>query len=297
MSPSFTRRMRGALATLSALLCLPALAFAQGAAVEKRWAPTPSMSLDGWRVDDLFWMITWLISASFFIVLVLLIVPVLRDRARPGHKAHYDSGTSLHDKRFTVVVSVTVFLVLDASVLYISMRDLREANWNIPKGPECYRVEVLGQQWAWNFRATGEDGEFGTADDIVTINHLHVPDGRPVVFNLTSKDVIHSLFLPDMRVKRDANPGAINQLWFQPQVFETSDGKPKANPPASGEFDILCAELCGFAHYQMHGVLTVVPDAEGDDTWEAWEREASRIARETYDAKDAEAQWAWAWKE
>lgn len=268
------------LAALAALFAL-ALAPLADAQVADRWGPTPVMSTEGHRVDELFWIITALISASFVIVLVMLVVPVLKHRARPGHKASYDHGASLHDKRFTAVVSVTVFLVLDASVLWIAMHDLREAVYAIPEGEDVYRVQVLGQQWSWNFRAPGVDGEFGTPDDIVTINHLHVPENRPVSLELASKDVIHSFFLPDMRIKRDANPGAINRTWFQ------------AKEGSAGDYDILCAELCGFAHYQMHGTLTVVPSAR----FAAWEREASAIALATHDPNDTEARWAWTWKE
>ncbi len=268
------------LATLTALLALclaPAAAAAEGA---DRWGPTPVASRDGGRVDFLFLLITGLVGVSFFIVLVLLAIPVLRDRARPGHAARYDHGTSLHDKRFTAVVSVIVFIGLDLSVLYVAMKDLREVVYNVPsRDPGAYRVEVLAQQWAWNFRTPGEDGTFGTPDDIVTINQLHLPKDRAVVFNVTSKDVIHSFFVPDMRIKRDANPGAINQVWFQPAV--------------AGTYDILCAELCGYAHYMMHGRLHVL-DAESFD---AWQTEASRHAVAAFDDKDAEAQWAWDWKE
>jgi cytochrome c oxidase subunit 2 len=288
MLPSPCRRRPAArpawIATLAALLalaCAPS-AWAAQDAVAKRWGPTPSASTEGYRVDELFWIITALIGVSFVIMLVLMIVPVLRDHARPGHKAAYDHGTSLHDKRFTAIVSVIVFLGLDASVLWITMKDLREVVWNVPTVAQgALRVEVLAQQWAWNFRTPGVDGAFGTADDIVTINHLHVPEGRPVVFNLSSKDVIHSLFIPDMRIKRDANPGAINVVWF-----EAAQGK-------SGEYDILCAELCGYAHYQMHGTLTVVPP----EAWDAWEQEACRIALATWDENDVEARWAWEFRE
>jgi cytochrome c oxidase subunit 2 len=160
------------------------------------------------------------------------------------------------------------------------MTDLREAVWNIPDDAEnAYRVEVLAQQWAWNFRATGPDGEFGTPDDIVTMNELHLPQDRPAIFNLSSKDVIHSFFVPDMRVKRDANPGAINHVWFEPAI--------------AGDYAILCAELCGFAHYQMHGNLTVLPGEQFD----AWEEEAGALALAAYDEADTEARWAWEWKE
>jgi cytochrome c oxidase subunit II len=266
--------------TLAALLALagaPALAAQE---VVDRWGPHVPASADGGRVDSIFWLITWMVGVSFLIVLALLVVPVVRDRARPGHKASYDHGNSLHDKRFTAIVSVIVFIVLDALVLVMTMKDLREVVWNIPAAETgTYNVEVLAQQWAWNFRVPGEDGQFGTPDDIVTINSLTLPKDRPAVFNLTSKDVIHSFFVPDMRVKRDANPGAINRVWFQPAT--------------AGNYEILCAELCGYAHYQMHGTLTVLPAEE----FAAWEREAGALARVAYDSNDPEAQWAWEWKE
>lgn len=246
----------------------------------KRWGPTPVASAQGHRVDELFMLITLMISISFLIMLVMLITPAIKHRARPGHKAHYDHGTSLHDKRFTAIVSLLVFVVLDASVLIIAMRDLREVVFNIPLEEEgAYRVEVAAQQWAWNFRTTGPDGEFGTPDDVVSINDLHVPIDTPVVFNMASKDVIHSLFLPDMRIKRDINPGAINRVWFEPVV--------------AGTYDILCAELCGVAHYQMHGRLFVHEKNE----FKVWQQEAGRIATATFDENDTEAHWAWEWKE
>jgi cytochrome c oxidase subunit 2 len=212
---------------------------------------------------------------------ILIAIPALRDRARPGHKAKFDHGSSFHDKRVTTVISVTTFIVLDAWVLVIAMTDLREAYWKLPdvEEPGVQRVEVLAQQWSWNFRHAGVDGEFGTADDILELNHLTLPKDRSASFQMTSKDVIHSLFLPEMRMKRDVNPGAINRTWFKPIT--------------AGEFTILCAELCGYAHYQMHGKLTVLePDA-----FAAWEQEASQLGVAGYDPEDEEAQWAWDWSE
>ena len=281
MSPIRSPRARTALATLAALAALALAPAASAQQVVDRWRPNPPASSYGQRFDDLFLLITVLIGVSFAIVLVLLIVPVVRDRARPGHKASFDHGSSLHDKRFTAVVSVTVFIVLDAWVLVVAMRDLREGYWNMPRPdtPDVLRVEVLAQQWSWNFRTPGSDGELGTADDVLSINQLTVPQDRPVALNVTSKDVIHSLFLPDMRLKRDANPGAINVAWFQ--------------PIKAGDFQILCAELCGYAHYQMHGKLHVLPAAQYD----AWEQEASAIALAEHDPNDAEARWAWDFKE
>ena len=106
-----------------------------------------------------------------------------------------------------------------------------------------------------------------------------VPKDRPVSFNLTSKDVIHALFLPEMRLKRDLNPGAITEAWFKPIT--------------AGDFSILCAELCGFAHYQMFGKLQVLEQG----LFNEWEAEASRLASIAFDADDTEARWAWDWQE
>lgn len=263
------------------VLAFAAVAEAQSSGGGNRWAPLPPASDYGYRFGELFWLITTLCSISMVIVCILLVIPVLRDRDRPGHKAKYDHGSALHDKRLTAVISLATFVVLDAWVLVIAMKDLREAYWKIPEidEPGVYQVQVLGQQWAWNFRAPGVDGEFGTDDDILEMNHLTVPVDRSVSFQMTSKDVIHSLFLPEMRMKKDVNPGAINETWFK--------------PIKTGEFTILCAELCGYAHYQMHGKLTVL----GQDEFNDWEEAASQLGAAAFDSDDEEAQWAWEWQE
>ena len=279
--------MKGILTTLGrsslAMLLLTAVASAanEGNKVVNRWHPPEVASTYGDRYDDLFWLITTLVGVSFVIVCIMLAAAVLKFRSKPGSKAHYDHGTSLHDKRFTAIVSVVVFVVLDAWVLVIAMGDLREGVYAIPDldgSRDVVQVEVLGQQWAWNFRLAGSDGIFDTADDIVTINELNLPVDTPISFNLTSKDVIHSFSLPAMRLKRDLNPGSITMCWFE--AIKT------------GDFDILCQELCGFAHYQMVGMAHVMTKED----FAAWEMEASRLATFAYDVDDTEAHWAWDWE-
>ncbi len=247
----------------------------------KRWGPVPFASDFGYRFEDLFWLITWLCVGSFSIVVIMILIPSVRDRYKPGRKAHFDHGASLKDKRLATVISAATFLVLDAWVLVIAMTDLREAWWNIPESEEAgvYEVEVLAQQWAWNFRHKGADGKFGTADDILQMNELTVPNGRSVSFQGTSKDVIHSLFIPAMRFKKDFNPGDINSVWFKPIT--------------AGNYTILCAELCGYAHYQMFGELHVLES----DTFDNWAADASELGVAAYDSEDTEARWAWDWKE
>ncbi|HEX5475148.1 MAG TPA: hypothetical protein VFX12_10840 [Vicinamibacterales bacterium] len=126
-------------------------------------------------------------------------------------------------------------------------------------------VRVVAQQFAWNVHYPGPDGVFGASnprligpdnpigldrasphahDDVVTINDMHLPIGRPVVVQLSSMDVVHSFGVPAMRVKQDAIPGTMIPVWFTPTL--------------EGQFDIACSQLCGLGHYRMRGVITVV---------------------------------------
>ena len=111
-----TRIAAGSLKLVGALGVLAVMS-TEAWAQTKRWAPNAPASDYGHRHDSLFNLITWLVSISFLLVLILMLIPVLRDRARPGRRAHYDHGRSLHDKRFAATVSATVFIVLDAWVL------------------------------------------------------------------------------------------------------------------------------------------------------------------------------------
>jgi cytochrome c oxidase subunit 2 len=82
-----------------------------------------------------------------------------------------------------------------------------------------------------------------------------------------------------MRFKRDVNPGAVNEGWFEPSI--------------AGDYAILCAELCGYAHYQMHGKIRVLEQ----DVFEQWEQDAAALALAVFDENDTEAHWAWEWQE
>lgn len=83
------------------------------------------------------------------------------------------------------------------------------------------------------------------------VNQLHIPVGRPVIVHLSSKDVIHSFDLPEMRVKQDVIPGMSIQTWF--------------TAVKTGQWEIVCAQLCGIGHYRMKGFLNVHSEKEFDD--------------------------------
>jgi cytochrome c oxidase subunit 2 len=164
-----------------------------------------------------------------------------------------------------VAMYVTGGVVLFEAVMLIG---LSLPMWFARQGPppaafDAVAVRVVAQQFAWNIHYPGADGQFGDtrpdlvssenpvgldrssphgADDIVT-GLMHVPVGRQVVVQLTSKDVVHSFGLPNFRVKQDVIPGMIATVWF--------------TPTTTGEFDIACSQLCGLAHYRMRSVVVV----------------------------------------
>jgi cytochrome c oxidase subunit 2 len=137
-------------------------------------------------------------------------------------------------------------------------------------------VRVVGEQFAWNMHYPGPDGKFGKTDlrlvsaanplgldrkdpdakdDVTTINQLNLPVDKPVIVHLSSKDVIHSFALPQMRVKQDAIPGIVHNLWF--------------TPTKTGEWEIPCSQLCGLGHYRMRGFYTI----QSATDFEAWLKE------------------------
>jgi len=127
-------------------------------------------------------------------------------------------------------------------------------------------AEVTGRQFEWRIRYAGEDGLIGTTDDVQLANDLHLPVHEEIVLSIKSQDVLHSFFLPNLRVKQDVVPGMKQFVWFQ--------------PTKTGVYDIVCAELCGWGHYKMRGRLTVEP-RDKFDAWLAQQRAAQNQAEFT----------------
>jgi cytochrome c oxidase subunit 2 len=206
-----------------------------------------NVSTYGSQIDRLFWIILSITGVFFFLVQGCLLLFVLRYRARPGVKASYVHGNNLVEVVWTIVPALILLALTVAS----------ERVWAEIRFPRQYpktalQVEVLAEQFAWNIRYPGEDGLWDTADDITTINQLHLPVGEPVLVTLRSKDVIHSLFIPQLRVKHDTVPGLMSQIWLEASK--------------AGSFEILCAELCGLGHYRMRGFATT----ESPEAFRAW---------------------------
>jgi cytochrome c oxidase subunit II len=243
------------------------------------YGPPRDASIDGHLVDGALRYLTIATGLCFAIAVTVLLVVLLFHRRSAGRVAHYTHGERRRDHVLTLTVAVAMFLGIDAVLAGRSLGHLEARFWAWPDATDqnTVRVEVTARQWAWTFRLPGPDGRFGTRDDVVTLNELRVPVGRPIYLKLHSKDVVHSLYLPAFRTKVDAIPGSTTRLWFQ--VRE------------AGTTEIGCAQHCGVSHYKMRGELIAMPNND----WRSWADRATEDGRLRYDASAVQAADAWDW--
>jgi cytochrome c oxidase subunit 2 len=238
----------------------------------------PDASVDGHRIDWLIQFTTIAASLIFVLAGAFLLVAVLRHGRR--HAARYSHGSRQSIAVVAGFVAV-VALAVDGNLFVHTLVDMKRFFWNFAAAEErkdTIRIEVQAHQWAWAARYPGPDGKFNTPDDPVTLNDIRVPVGAPVLVQLAAVDVIHSMNLPNFRVKRDAVPGDVTKLTFTARE--------------TGEFEITCAQHCGPNHYKMRGLLTVLPL----DRYREWLALVEADARRAYDPDDAEGRWGWEWR-
>ncbi|MBN1910306.1 MAG: cytochrome c oxidase subunit II [Pirellulales bacterium] len=183
------------------------------------------------EVDRVFYFILAVCAFFFLVVLGLMIFFVLRYRRRPGVKP---GKTATHSTPLEVGWTLALVAIV-AVIFYKGFTAFMEME-TPPQG--CYEIRVTGRQWAWQFTYAN-----GHVDDV-----LHVPVDQPVKLTMTSQDVIHSLSIPDFRVKMDLVPGRYTSTWFK-----------AVNP---GEYPLYCTEYCGDKHSQM--ITAVVVHSPGE---------------------------------
>ena len=245
---------------------------------EKSFGLPLDVSRDGHHIDTLLWFTL----AAIVVIYVLVAGGMFWAFARHGkkHPAAHDGGTRRSIGVLVGAIAVIALLV-DGPLFARTLFDMNDVFWNfsdVDRKPDVVRLEVNAHQWAWLARYPGPDGKFNTEDDIVTTNDIRIPVGVPILIQIASNDVIHSFYLPNFRVKRDAVPGMVNGLWFQAEK--------------TGQYEIACAQHCGPNHYKMRGILTVLPP----DRYRAWLAEAEAMARRGYDPEDRDGQWGWDWR-
>ncbi len=208
------------------------------------WLPE-SVSTYGGDIDAIFHLIYYVTGAWFFLTLGVTILFLIRYRRREGRRATYVHGNTLAQSAWILVPGLIV-LLMDFWIDFRSAEVWAKVMGRMPSSD--LRVQVTAKQFNWEMLYPGPDGQFGTADDLLLDNELHVPVHKVVRVTLKAKDVIHSFFLPNLRLKQDAVPGREIEAWFE------------ATKP--GRYEIPCAELCGFGHSGMKGWLTVHPPDE-----------------------------------
>ena len=190
-------------------------------------------------VDHVFAFIFW-VSAFFLALIVVLTAAFVwryRMRAsRPAPEASPDHDTRLELVWSGIPLALVIVMFVVSTKVYLDMSS------HAP-GADSLKVQVTGRKWSWRFDHPGGKGG----------NELHLVAGRPAELVLASNDVIHSLYVPEFRLKQDAVPGRYTKMIFTPTL--------------AGTFPILCAEYCGTNHSKMEAAVVVHPDQASFDAW------------------------------
>lgn len=241
------------------------------------WLP-PNVSAHGAVIDHLILIMHWFMALLFVGWGIFFIYCLVKFRQRPNHRARHEIPHSRLPRFIETGVVIFEAIVL-VGLSYPAWSKLRTS---FPDQKEATNIRIIAQQFAWNIHYPGRDGIFGPTDpkfvsdsnpigldlndpvakdDITTLNQLHFPVNKPVLAELSSKDVIHSFFIPVLRVKQDAVPGMKIPIWWEAK--------------STGQFEIACAQLCGNGHTVMRGFVSI----DTPEEYAAWvvEREKELV--------------------
>jgi cytochrome c oxidase subunit 2 len=239
---------------------------------DRWWFPPPIN--EHAKLYDMHFFSTLIVTGVIFIVSQVALGWVIFRYRDSGKRASYSEGNN----------KLEVLWTSAAAVLFIGAVLMSTSIWagvHLSKVPDnALRIEAVSKQFAFSFRYPGLDGQFGKTDikqisdananpfgvdfrdpagrDDIQTSQLRVPAGVPVMLILKSRDVIHNLFVRELRLKQDLVPGMEIPLHFVADV--------------PGTYEISCSELCGLGHHQMRSELVVLPPAE----FEAWRQEEDK---------------------
>lgn len=224
-------------------------------------------SQHGQMVDHMLEIVHWFMLLLFVGWSIFLVITLWRGYHKRNPKANYHGVQSHASSHLEIGVIITeVILLLGFAFPLWANRVDQFPNPDV-------RVNAWAEQFNWNFQYPGADGKFGATDrflissqnpigidpedpnglDDVITGSLVLPNRKQIEINVTSKDVIHNLALPTMRIAQDADPGKFSRMWFV--------------PTKAGKSDIICGQLCGPVHGQMRSELEVVADEKKFQTW------------------------------
>jgi len=230
------RQMRRALAVPASILVLAGTAAPTSA---QSWVVAPA-SDNAEIISQLFWFTLVLATIVFLLVEGLLIYSSLRFRRRAPLPLR--EPPQIHGNTRLEVMWAAVPALILIGLFGVTVTRMGELSQLPVNDPSTLKISVTGRQFQWTF-GYGDTG-------VTSTETLHLPVGRPLLFEVTSMDVIHSFWVPDMYGKIDANPGRINRITFQAKH--------------EGTFRGVCAELCGAGHGTMLFRVEAVPQGDFD---------------------------------
>jgi cytochrome c oxidase subunit 2 len=208
------------------------------------WFPEPA-SKSASDIDTLYDVLLICSVPVFVLVMTIAIYSVVRFRAKPGDMG---DGAPIHGNTKLEVFWVTVpFIMVTLLAIYgwytLDNIEAKQQNEMV--------VNVTGQQFTWTFEYPQQK---------VQTKELVLPVNRPIEFKIKTKDVLHSFWVPQFRLKSDAVPGLTTTI--------------RVTPDKPGRYEVVCAELCGIGHSTMRQFVRVLP-ASGFDSWVRKQREAA----------------------
>jgi cytochrome c oxidase subunit 2 len=212
-------------------------------------------------IASLTWVFLGICAVVYTTTLAALGAALLRRR-------HHDDDSSRVSGRLTLAVGTATAVTAVTLVVLTISSEVAGRGLSKPPGSGAISVDVIGYQWFWDFRYRNDT----PSEWVGSANELHIPVGVPVVLSATSRDVIHSFWVPELSGKRDLIPGFTTQTWIQ------------ADRP--GLYRGQCAEFCGHQHAKMGFVVVAEPDAQFRAWLQRQRRPATPPTRDTQRGHD-----------
>jgi cytochrome c oxidase subunit 2 len=248
------------------------------------WGLPPNVASYGGDVDLLYYVILGFTTFFFVLTEVLLVWAMIRYAWKPNHKSDYVEGNHRLELLWTIVPAGILLFIAFAQ---ISAWEKIKYQAKMPNPDQI--LQITARQWDWTLRYPADVAhsdadarrwvEHPEIDDIYLADELHCWQDANVKMYLKTQDVLHSFFLPNLRLKQDALPGKTIPMWFKAIDFNTTFDETTGKcvlTDKSKEWEIMCAELCGGGHYRMRGLLYVHKDKDDYLKWLEHARAAAR---------------------
>ncbi len=236
-------------------------------------------SIHGRRTDDLFWFSMGILTIPFILVNFLVFFFAWKYQFKKGHRATFYPENHKLELVWTIIPAIVMALLV-----FTGWKAWSDITAEAPRDAEV--IEITGKQFNWiaryggvdnnklgdyNYKLIDAQNEVGidlsdenSFDDFTNPSEMHIPVGRPVLLKIRARDVLHSVFIPHMRVKMDAVPGMPTKFWFVPDKT-TADMRAETGNPKF-DYEIACTEVCGQGHFSMKMRLIVDDEA----TYKKW---------------------------